>query len=72
MYSCSLLELHPDSDSEQDTLNPGDGRGLCDREDSDLCLTTLLSIMSKSSITHAFKKNVLQLTRDFIDSWRLL
>ena len=54
MYSCSLLELHPDSDSEQDTLNPGDGRGLCDREDSDLCLTSLLSIMSKSSITHAF------------------
>jgi hypothetical protein len=71
LYSCSLLELYPDSDSEQDTLNFGDGRGLCDREDGGLCLTTLLSIMSKSSITRAFKKNILQLTRNFVDSWRL-
>ena len=71
MYSCSLLELYPVSDSEQDTLNFGDGRGLCDREDSDLCLTTPSSIKSKSSMTRAFRKNTLQLTRDFVDSWRL-
>jgi hypothetical protein len=41
------------------TLEFGDGRGFCDREDDrrgDLCLTTSLSIMSMSSITCVFKK----------------
>ena len=57
MYS--LLELYPDLDSESDTINSGDSRGLCDREDDrrgDLCLTTLLSVMSKLSITSVFEK----------------
>ena len=52
------------------------GRGPCDREDDcrdDLCWTTLFSIMSKSSITVSLKsKRMLQLTRDFVDSWRLI
>ena len=42
-----------------DTLDFGGGRGPCDRGDDRrgaLCLTTLLSIMSKSSITCVFKK----------------
>ena len=60
MYSCSLSELFPDSDLEPDTLDFGDSRGLCDREDDsrgDLRLTTLLSkIMFKSSITCVFIK----------------
>ena len=53
LYSCSLLELFPDSDPEPETLGFGDGRDLCEREEDsgDLCMTNLLSIMAKSSIT---------------------
>ena len=59
-----------------ETLDFGEGRGLCDREDNrrgDLCLTTSLSITSKSSLTASIKsKNMLQLTSDIADSWRLI
>lgn len=56
-----------------DTLKFGDGRSPCDRDRcSDLRLTRLSS-MSKSSITVSLKnKNMLQLTRTFVDSWRLI
>jgi hypothetical protein len=59
-----------------DTFDFGDACSFCDREDDclgDLCLTTILSVMStRVCLQKHASNNILQLTRNFVHSWNLI